>query len=227
MTWNRPDRRGPLKVLYVHNSADIYGASRSLTRLLGGLNRERFQPSVLLPAEGPLVSLVANLHSPIFFDPTLAIVDRYTNRFRLFLYRFPISIWRIYRLIRKEHIGLVHTNTAVMFSPGLAAKLAGVPHVWHVRESFDEFKRGLWKIYSAYMRALSDRIFCVSSATAEQFSNREKVVVLHNGISLDEFGVHQLELRREYRRRFSINESDLWWPASVALNGSAKGRNIS
>jgi glycosyltransferase involved in cell wall biosynthesis len=199
---------GPVRILYVHNSADIYGASRSLTRLLSGLDRGRFEPLVVLPGRGPLESFIVNLRAKVCFDPTLAIVDRYTSRLRLLFYRFPLSIWRLYWLIRKERVSLVHTNTAVMFSPGLAAKLAGVPHVWHVRESFNEFPAGLWKVYSAYMRMISNKILCVSSATADQFADREKVVVLHNGISLDEFAVDQPRLRSEFRRRFKINETD-------------------
>jgi glycosyltransferase involved in cell wall biosynthesis len=49
---------------------------------------------------------------------------------------------------------------------------------------------------------------CVSNATANQFPNREKVVVVHNGISLDEFAVDQPRLRTEFRQRFNIKETD-------------------
>jgi Glycosyltransferase Family 4 len=117
MSPNKHKAGEPLRILYVHNSADIYGASRSLTRLLSGLNRRRFEPSVVLPRDGPLKSFIVNLKVTVSFDSTLAIIDRYTGRLRLFCYRFPMSVWRLYRLIRKEGINLVHTNTAVMFSP--------------------------------------------------------------------------------------------------------------
>jgi glycosyltransferase involved in cell wall biosynthesis len=207
MKLNRRWPNEPLRILYVHNSADIYGASRSLTRLVSGLDRRSFEPCIVLPARGPLESLLAKLNARVFFDRTLAIADRYTNRVKLLCYRFPMSVWRLYRLIRNEGIRLVHTNTAVMFSPGLAAKLAGVPHVWHVRESFDEFGR-LWTIYSAYMRAMSDKILCVSNAVADQFVDRNKVAVLHNGVSPDEFAVDQGSLRNEFRRRFSIDQTE-------------------
>lgn len=203
---HNPDE--PCRILYVHNSADIYGASRSLTRLLSRLDRQRFEPVVVLPEDGPLSTLIAKLQVKVLFDPTLAIVDRYTSWGRLFFYRFPRSIWRLHRIIRRERINLVHTNTAVMISPGLAARLAGVPHVWHVRESFDEFKGRRWKIYSTYMRLLSNKIVCVSNPIARQFADQEKVVVIHNGISLDEFGVDQARLRTEFRRRFKLDETD-------------------
>ena len=70
-----------------------------------------------------------------------------------------------FNLIRRERIALVHTNTAVMPSPAFAAWLAGLPHVWHMREIFDEF-RSAWKFYGRYVHAFSTRIPCVSEAIA-------------------------------------------------------------
>lgn len=37
-------------------------------------------------------------------------------------------------LIRREHIELVYTNTSAIFEPALAARLTGVPHLWHIHE---------------------------------------------------------------------------------------------
>src|SRR5260370_7453078 len=119
----------PLRILYAHNSADIYGASRSLTRLLSGLNRRRFEPSVVLPRDGPLKSFIVNLKVTVFFDSTLAIVDRYTGRLRLFCYRFPMSVWRLYRLIRKQDINLAPPHTPPLFSPRLPPPLPRIPLV--------------------------------------------------------------------------------------------------
>jgi glycosyltransferase involved in cell wall biosynthesis len=217
---------GRRRILYVHNSADIYGASRSLTRLLGGLDRRQFEPSVLLPEEGPLKGFIENLDVKVFVDSSLAILTRYTARVPLFLYRFPISVWRLHWLMRKERIDLVHTNTGVIFSPGLASRLAGVRHLWHVRESFDEFRGQRWKIYSAYMRMVSNKIVCVSNAVAEQFTNRKKVVVIHNGFPLDEFAVDQPSLRREFRQRFKIRETDFVVACVGRIKWKRKGQEF-
>ncbi|MEY2536720.1 MAG: hypothetical protein QOG67_460 [Verrucomicrobiota bacterium] len=201
-------KKGPLRILYVHNSADIYGASRSLLRLLGTLDTNRFEPLVVLPEDGPLKSRLEDLNITVCVDPSLAIVDRYTSPLLLFFYRYPISVSRLSRLIRRANIGLVHTNTAVIISPGLAAKLSGVPHVWHVRESFAEFPGFLWKLYSAYMRMVSNKIVCVSTAIAKQFPPSEKIAVIHNGFSIDEFALDQDPLRQEFRNRFNIGPTE-------------------
>jgi glycosyltransferase involved in cell wall biosynthesis len=128
--------------------------------------------------------------------------------------------------MRKERIDLVHTNTGVIFSPGLASRLAGVRHLWHVRESFDEFRGQRWKIYSAYMRMVSNKIVCVSNAVAEQFTDRKKVVVIHNGFSLDEFAVDQPTLRREFRQRFKIRETDFVVACVGRIKWKRKGQEF-
>ena len=141
-------------------------------------------------------------------EPSLAIISRYASWIATIAYRLPLSVRRLFKLIRKENIDLVHTNTGVILAPGLAARLAGVPHVWHFRDSFREAPPWLWKIYSRYIQMMSDRIIAVSNATAAQFSDRSKVVVIHNGFSLDEFAMPS-NARSEFRQQRNIGEQDL------------------
>lgn len=204
---NHRSTASPRRILYVHNSADIYGASRSLLRLLQTLDRSKFDPIVLVPEAGPLTEAVAKLNIAVFNDPSLAVISRYTSWTLELLNHFPLSVMHLLGLIRKHKVSLVHTNVAVAFSAAAAAKLARVPHVWHIRESFEEFKSGLWPIYSRYMQFLSDRIVAVSNATAAQFPDRRKVEVIHNGFSPMEFAVNHAELRRQFRQQFDIVET--------------------
>jgi glycosyltransferase involved in cell wall biosynthesis len=176
-------------------------------RLIGVLNRQRFKPFVVVPEEGLLTTRVRELGADVFIDPSISIVSRYTSHLAT-LFRFPISVARLLAIIRRAKIDLVHTNVGVAFSPGFAARLARLPHVWHVRESFEEFKGALWTIYSNYMQMMSDRILCVSNATAAQFTDHRKVLVVHNGFPIDEFTVDHATLRAEARRQFGIGEAD-------------------
>jgi hypothetical protein len=45
------------------------------------------------------------------------------------------------RLARSRDVALVHTNTSVTLGGAAAARVAGVPHVWHVREIYAGFER--------------------------------------------------------------------------------------
>lgn len=87
------------------------------------------------------------------------------------------------RLARARDVALVHTNTSVTLGGAAAARLAGVPHVWHVREIYAGFDR--W--FPAYRRLLltADALPCVSHATCEQFDGDPRAFVLHDGLAYE------------------------------------------
>lgn len=197
-----------MRILYIHNSADIYGASRSLLRLMRELDRSRFEPVVLLPAEGELVTWLRGMQVQVIVFPALSVITREVFRswkLPLFLVNIPLSALALARIIRREKIALVHTNTGVILSPGPAAWLAGVPHLHHVRDSFLEF-RSFWPAYEWYLRTFATRILAVSEAIAAQFAHREKVRVMHNGFDLAEFPLAASGARAEVRKKYALGE---------------------
>jgi glycosyltransferase involved in cell wall biosynthesis len=86
------------------------------------------------------------------------------------------------RLARARQIALVHTNTSVTLGGAAAARVAGIPHVWHVREIYAGFER--W--WPAYRRLLlsADALPCVSQATCDQFDGARDAFVLHDGLAV-------------------------------------------
>jgi glycosyltransferase involved in cell wall biosynthesis len=87
------------------------------------------------------------------------------------------------RLVRRRGVALVHTNTSVTLGGSAASRLAGIPHVWHVREIFSGFER----FWPAYRRLLTsaDALPCVSQATCAQFGGDPRARVLHDGLGVD------------------------------------------
>lgn len=199
-----------MRVLLVHNSADIYGASRSLTRLCGRLNREKFEPLVLLPENGPLTSLLRAAGAEVAVFPQLRVITRSvlgSLRLLPWMLGFLPSAFRLARLLRKWEIRLVHTNTGVICSSALAARLAGLPHVWHIRDWFQEFGP-LWIPYARYILALSSRVICVSRPIAEQFPHSPKIAVVNNGFDLAEFPEISPSERADARAKWGIAEGE-------------------
>jgi glycosyltransferase involved in cell wall biosynthesis len=84
------------------------------------------------------------------------------------------------RMARSRGVALVHTNTSVTLGGAAAARVAGVPHAWHVREVYSEFTRA----WPAYRRLLctADALPCVSEATAKQFGGAPQAEVVHDGL---------------------------------------------
>ncbi|MEA2438495.1 MAG: hypothetical protein QOF65_3051, partial [Thermoleophilaceae bacterium] len=87
------------------------------------------------------------------------------------------------RIARSRDVALVHTNTSVTLGGAAAARIAGIPHVWHVREIYAGFER--W--WPAYRRLLltADALPCVSRATCVQFDGAPEAFVLNDGLAVD------------------------------------------
>jgi len=202
-------RAGPL--LFVHNSADLYGASQAMLRVLRELFAAGERPIVVLPERGPLEEKLAAIPIERVFDSSLSVITRRAVsplRLPLLVLRLPVSVLRLRRLIRRRSVRLVHTNSGVIFSPALAARLAGVPHIWHVRESFREFG-ALWKPYSKYVTRFSHRVVAISRAVAEQFPEATNVVVIYDGIRIPWSGSEADEARGHFRELYGLASTDL------------------
>jgi glycosyltransferase involved in cell wall biosynthesis len=197
----------PIRILYVLNSADIYGASRCLARMCAALDRARFTPVVALSEDGPLVALLKKAGVEEIVHAKMSVITRRVFKsWRLlpFLLSIPIGALQLRFIIRKHRIDIVHTNVGVIPSAPLGAWLARVPHVWHIRDWYGEF-RGLWKWYRRFILVFSDAVVCVSHAVANQFPKNPKVMVVHDGLPLEEFAVDQARLRAEFRKKFEID----------------------
>ncbi|HET7624715.1 MAG TPA: glycosyltransferase, partial [Verrucomicrobiae bacterium] len=198
----------PRRILLVNNSADIYGASRMLLRFVKTLDRRRFDPVIVLPEKGLLKDCLEAAGVEVILHPRLSIITRsifHSWRIGFLLWNYSASVWFLWRLIRRRRIELVQSNTGVILSPAMAARLAGVPHVWHIRDWFQEF-RSFWPAFAAYIRKFSRKIVAVSNAVANQFEPRGHATVIHDGFSIEEFCIPRQELRDDFRLRYGLGK---------------------
>ncbi|MBX2989884.1 MAG: glycosyltransferase [Bacteroidetes bacterium] len=198
-----------ITVAYIHYPSDLYGAGRSLIRLLEHIDRTRFRPLVVLKRDGPLRARLEESGVRVSILKSLSVIER--SRARLpglatLPMTFLASVVQLFIFLKRENVYLVHTNTGIIPSSAFAAKIAGVPHVWHIRDWFGEFSR-LWQVYSRYILWSSACVLCVSQSVARQFPASSKVRVMHNGFSLDEFRIDRELARRDTRARYNINET--------------------
>jgi glycosyltransferase involved in cell wall biosynthesis len=198
-----------MNILFVHNTADLYGASRSLLRLSARLRRDGHRVVAVLPEAGPLQLRLEEAGVIVEIDKRLAAIDRKRLSapcFLTFPARLATSTMRIADLIRRHRVDVVHANTALILSPALAAAVCRVPHVWHIRECFSEFPT-FWRWHQRLMAVLADRIVAVSSAVGGQFREevRHKVAMIHNGFPRAEFEGVPPERVEAFRRRFGLN----------------------
>jgi glycosyltransferase involved in cell wall biosynthesis len=176
-----------MNILSVNNTADIYGASRCMERVLGRFVKGGHEVHAVVPEHGPLIELLEAQGVRVHIHRGLPVVDR--SQFRSWwaclksLVLFPISVIWLAILALRFRIDVIHTNTLVMPSPAVAALITGRPHVWHVREMMGEFGR-LWKLYQRYVCILSSTVVAISNCTRDQFDPgpRNKVRVIYDGL---------------------------------------------
>jgi glycosyltransferase involved in cell wall biosynthesis len=146
------------------------------------LDPSRYRPLVVLAMDGELRSDLEAAGVETMVRP-LAVLRRAAMN-PLGLARIGAELTRdaagLGRLVRARRIALVHTNTSVTLGGSAAARIARVPHVWHVREIFTGFER----FWPAYRRLLltADVLPCVSEATRVQLGGSAKGLVLHDGL---------------------------------------------
>ncbi len=199
----------PLRLLFVSYTANWTGPTNSLLLLLKYL-RKYYQVAVLLPGKG-LFSEALQREQIIYFS-----FSNLTKR----------AIPAIYSLIKKEGFDLVYGNSTHSSSRNalIAAKLARVPFVCHLREmgwSKSWRKLGFLK--------LANNVIAVSNACSDsvsRFVTQRRLYVVYNGILLS-----QTKMARENTRANLLDEIGLpeqsFIISSVGHVCSRKGQELA
>jgi glycosyltransferase involved in cell wall biosynthesis len=137
---NGPAERPKLRVAYVDHVAQLSGGEIALVRLIDTL--DEVEAHVILAEDGPLVARLSAAGVSVEVLP-MRERTRDLRKDRVRPAGLPITalldtamyVFRLARRLRAIRPDLVHTNTLKAGIYGsLAARLAGVPAVWHVRD---------------------------------------------------------------------------------------------
>ena len=121
------------KILYLSHSSGTNGAEICLLTLLRSIDRSRFEPVVVLPEAGPLGELISELDISIHVRP-LERWMRFPADVPIRLSSSRARVRDLARMIEREGISAVQTNSTLNYEGAFAAHLSGRPHVWHVHE---------------------------------------------------------------------------------------------
>jgi glycosyltransferase involved in cell wall biosynthesis len=153
--------------------------------LATGLDRERYEPIVVLPSAGELADDLRAASVEVIVRPLCVLRREFANP-RGLASLVPALVrdaTALRELAARRGVGIVHSNTSVALGGAAAAGLARLPHIWHVREIYARFGRA-WPLYRRLLltaRALP----CVSRATASQFDGSSRTVVIPDGLAVD------------------------------------------
>ena len=192
----------PTRILFICHDGDLYGSQQSLNLIVRNLPAHAYQCFVSVARPGPLQRILQEYpNTQVLSHKRLQWVkhdsrtwwQRIGDVLNLAFAAGPRT-WYLFNTIRREKINLVHTNSSVSLEGALAAALAGVPHIWHIRELFMErspkFHMVLGRFVSRWViERFSDLVLCISGAVQQQFGelydiDPDKFPVLYNALEL-------------------------------------------
>jgi len=191
----------PTRILFICHDGDLYGSQQSLNLIVRNLP-ESYGCFVSVARRGPLEKLLQEYpNTRVLNHKRLQWVkhdfrsglQRIGDVLNLLFAAVPRTL-HLFNTIRREKINVVHTNSSVSLEGALAAALAGVPHVWHIRELFMEESPKFHPVLGRrFMRWFIDRyadtVICISSVVRQQFGeflemDPDKYLLLHNALEL-------------------------------------------
>jgi glycosyltransferase involved in cell wall biosynthesis len=162
-------------ILYTTSFSHMAGGGQwSLYYLIKHLNKDIFQPVVICPYKGELSEKMEAIGAEVI--PLKMGRIRHLNVF---------VIRKLASIMKKQKILLVHTDSPTeTFYAGIAARIMGIPLIWHIRVSEHRW------FLDRFLPFLSTRLILVAAALRprfRRFENTEKMVVVYNGIDIEEF----------------------------------------
>ena len=101
-------------IVFLHSSSELYGSDRSLLNLVKNLDKDKFNITVILPEDGPLVDKINRFDNVEVIINELAVLRRKNlslsgmSQYFIMLIK---SIKFINNLIKEKNIDIVYTNT--------------------------------------------------------------------------------------------------------------------
>ena len=178
-------------VLFVNTPRITGGAEVSLLTTIVNLDASRYRPSLLTPPNSMLIEQAKAI------GLELHIIDfPWLSRKRPWIYLN--SIHRIAKLIKKQDIGLIHTNCD--FSPSYiqrACRLTQTPYISHIRD----FVRGWFREPCLNALKGAERVIAVSKAMTDESvlwgTSPERVVTIYDAVDTTSFQPAGDDLRME------------------------------
>jgi len=173
------------KILILHSSNDLYGASKIFIQTCDLLHNANYEIHVMLPSKGPLDELI-DKNILINYHKLGVLRKKYLNPLGLFN-RLIINIKAISFLsdyVKKNKINLVYTNTSTIISAAVAAKKNKIPSLFHVHEipiSNKIYEIFIGKIINRY----SSKVLTVSESVKKhwlKYIEVKKIERIYNGI---------------------------------------------
>ncbi|MCK4917196.1 MAG: glycosyltransferase [Candidatus Omnitrophica bacterium] len=194
------------KIIIFNASSFVYGAERGLLNLLKVLNRG-FDIIVVLPNNGPIEEKIKNIsdHINIKIFPLPILINTLSFFYWIkFLILLMVNLAYFSWYVIKNKIDLVYTNSSLLLSPSIIAKITRKIHFWHVREFFISKVLNFW--IGTFIRIFSDTVICQSNTIRERLFLMEKGTVIYEPLDLNDYKIYNA---KSIKKEFNIPDESI------------------
>lgn len=189
------------KILFVHHASGIGGGSYCLLNLLREVDRNNYQPIVLLKENGPLVADIEKLGIKVYFLDVLTAFPYNKSFFELSTWISYSRIWLSNAQFRKVLVkikpDILYLNNS-MLNPYLkVGKELGIKTIIHIREHWplEEHKVQL-RWFQQNIQMYADRIIAINMYSAQMIPFVEvKTTIVYDWIDFsNRYEEHDLNM---------------------------------
>lgn len=232
----------PMRILYILNSCSG-GATQGIIEMTRNLHRDDFESFFITP-ENPTFSQ-KTIFSEVAIECFTVPMSWWNCKINLPWYWQCLSwirdwfktighiksLYEICSIIHKYQIDIVYTNTVLVIDGALAAKICGIPHIWHLKEWIGQYGRVKFGIPDRFLvkilSKLSTYIIVMTDFIGEIFNKYKlgnKIQVIYDGVNIRDF---QGDLRGKIlRQELGIPKDNIVIAMSASLSSIWKQHDI-
>ncbi|HSD14323.1 MAG TPA: glycosyltransferase family 4 protein, partial [Flavobacterium sp.] len=187
-------------ILFIHQSAEMYGSDKTLLVLVAQFKERGFNPIVVLPNEGPLKTCLEKENIQVVLAPVFKISRKMFGIHNMLslLRQITKAIKILDGIHKKQKIDLVYSNTLAVLIGLIYAKKRKLKHVWHVHEIIESPKTVV-RVFKKALHSKINNVIIYNSEATKGFWNQnngeldKKSVVVLNGLDKPEIHLTDAE----------------------------------
>jgi glycosyltransferase involved in cell wall biosynthesis len=172
-------------ILFIHQSAELYGSDKTLLYLVVNLDKNKFFPIVILPNEGPLKIELEKENVKVIIAPVLKLYRKmFTPSNLLKFSKDYFKGIKTIKSIRKEYkIDFIYSNTLAVLLGFFFCFFHKIKHIWHVHEII-ESPKFFTKFFRYFLNNPTNSVLIYNSfATCKFWNCKGNNQVIWNGIA--------------------------------------------
>ncbi len=141
------------KILFIHQSAELYGSDKTILMFISSLDKQKYKSVVILPFDGPLKREFEKNGIEVVIAPILKLYRKMFTPANLikFCKEYSEGLKVLEQLHQTYHFDIVYSHTLASLIGIVFAQKNKIKHLWHVQEIIAKpkiFNKGFVKLLS-------------------------------------------------------------------------------